>query len=362
MESNNYREEDNLDLWNKSSPNSRLYNIKKILEDYKADKMEIYWRKTKLLRLISYSRYKEFQEEIWMDVWACDGKLWNSTLDRLNLYLRSIDGTSSVITKIKDKISGNLSDDSHKSVPQWTEISPNSKLFEIKKMLECSRSDKLSTIYRKRKLKQFLDDKEYKEFQVEIWMSARNCDWKLWNLTLKCLNYYLHIKSKDIDERVQFCWTSIQDIQSYKLLRDKETWKYCCSKTARMNWRNFWLILPRWNAYTAWRYPWGHSLLSLPSSKKYEQPNADWRGIDESELQNVESEANFMDFYAYSLSKFGHRAIWFRDSSWEWYILDPYIKVRWERDIYPKKLKDYLKKRKIVKAHFYHSNWYKKVI
>ena len=50
-------------------------------------------------------------------------------------------------------------------------------------------------------------------------------------------------------------------------------------------------------------------MLSLPSSKKYEQPNADWRGIDESELQNVESEANFMDFYAYSLSKFGHRAI-----------------------------------------------------
>jgi hypothetical protein len=43
----------------------------------------------------------------------------------------------------------------------------------------------------------------------------------------------------------------------------------------------------------------------------------------------------------------------------EWYVLDPYIKINGKTSIKPIKLGVYMKKwRKIIKAHFYHSNWY----
>ena len=360
MELDKYKEDERLVAWNESSPNSKLHSIKEILEDNKDEKMSIYRIKSKLLRLISYHKYKEFQEKIWMNAWSCDWMLWKLTVEKLNSYLAKLRESESVIWHTQESIKENLLPDCNQPFIRWTENSRDSKLSEIKSMLGYEKQDWFNMKYIKRKLIKLIDFKKYKEFQEEIWMESWSCDWMLWKSTLKHLEYYLHWKNKDIDISAQFYWIPVYSIKSCCLLRDEKTWKLCCSRTARINWKNFWLTLPRWNAYWAWKYPWRNCLSTLPSDKKNTQPSANWPWIEETEISRIPTDANFIDFCAYSRSNFWHRAVWFRDGSWERYVLDPYIKVHWQKDIYPKRLNDYLKKRKIVKAHFYHSNGYRK--
>lgn len=156
----------------------------------------------------------------------------------------------------------------------------------------------------------------------------------------------------------KFCWTSVNKIKSEPFERNSSTWVTWCSKTARNNWKNFWIILPSWNAYDAWQLPWKNCLTTIPSDKKDERPTNKRKWI-ESEKFNSVWKWNYADIYTDSKSaKYWHRAAAFRDDSWQWYVLDPYTRVNWKLDNSPKKLEDYLKFRKIVKAHIYESKWY----
>ena len=157
-----------------------------------------------------------------------------------------------------------------------------------------------------------------------------------------------------------FCWTTVNSIKSEPFEKNSSTWVTWCSKTARFNWKNFWIMLPSWNAYDAWQLPWKSCLTTIPIDKQNEKPTNKRKWIDLEKFNSV-WEWNYADIYTDTKSpKYGHRAAAFKDDSWQWYVLDPYTRVNWKLDDSPKKLEDYLKFRKIVKAHIYESKWYKK--
>ena len=156
----------------------------------------------------------------------------------------------------------------------------------------------------------------------------------------------------------EFCDVPLWEIQSYPYYKNSKTWVTWCSATAQMNWQNFGLNLPNGDAYNAWTKPWKDSLYTLPKDKKEKKPSKNWPTINDSEFQSISDDANFADIYVESKSNYGHRAVAFRDSTWQWYVLDPYIRVKWRLDNSPKKLEDYLSTKKIVKSHFYKSDWY----
>ena len=155
----------------------------------------------------------------------------------------------------------------------------------------------------------------------------------------------------------QFCWSNLSNIKSEPFEKNSKTWVTWCSKTARNNWKNFGIILPAWDAYVAGATPWKDSIQTIPSDKVNDQPEITRNWIEASTLKSL-TRWNYADIYTDSKSSYGHRAAAFKDDSWEWYVLDPYTRVNWRLDSYPKKLEDYLKVRKIVKAHIYESNWY----
>lgn len=156
----------------------------------------------------------------------------------------------------------------------------------------------------------------------------------------------------------EFCWIPVTQIQSLPYQRSSTTWVTWCAKTARENWERFWLNLPHWNAYDAGTKPWADCLATIPGGRKNEKPQNKRSWIT---LETFKSECkwNYADIYTNSTSNYGHRAAAFKDSSWQRYVLDPYTRVNWRLDNTPKKLDDYLQSRKIVKAHFYESTWYK---
>jgi len=155
-----------------------------------------------------------------------------------------------------------------------------------------------------------------------------------------------------------FCWTSVDKIKSEPFEKSSETWVTRCSRTARCNWRNFGISLPSWNAYDAWKFPWQDSLQTIPKDKINKRPESTWKWIEITAFKSV-TEWNYADIYTdASATKYGHRAAVFRDDRWQRYVLDPYTRVNWRLDNSPKKLEDYLKVKKIVKAHFYNSTWY----
>lgn len=155
-----------------------------------------------------------------------------------------------------------------------------------------------------------------------------------------------------------FCWISLNNIKSEPFQKNSKTWVTWCSKTARFNWYNFGLNLPSWNAYDAWRNPWNDSIKTIPEDKKNRRPERWWKWIELSKFKSI-TKWNYADIYVESKSSYGHRAAAFRDDSWQWYVLDPYSRVNWRLDNSPKRLEDYSKARKIVKAHIYESKWYK---
>ena len=157
--------------------------------------------------------------------------------------------------------------------------------------------------------------------------------------------------------RHTFCWTNVSSIKSEPFEKSSQSWVTWNSKTAYNNWKNFWLILPTWDAYDAWKMPWKDSIQSIPKDKINKKPQKSWEWINASMFWNI-NKWNFADIYTDSISNYGGRAIAFKDDNWQWYVLDPYTRVNWRLDGSPKKLEDYIKVMKIVKAHIYESTWY----
>ena len=154
-----------------------------------------------------------------------------------------------------------------------------------------------------------------------------------------------------------FCGTRLSNIRSEPFEKNSRTWVTWCSKTARNNWKNFWIVLPSWNAYDAWRHPWRDSIQTIPRDKIDKQPKKSWKWIEASAFKSI-SKWNYADLYVGSKSDYGHRAAAFKADNWQWYVLDPYVRVNNILDNSPKKLEDYMRSRKIVKAHIYESRWY----
>lgn len=154
-----------------------------------------------------------------------------------------------------------------------------------------------------------------------------------------------------------FLWTKVENIQSSPYYRNSNTWVTRCSKTARENGKRFWIVLPSWNAYDAWETPWQGCKWTLPENKVNKKPQKSWEWIPTPQFVSY-WKWNYADIYVESRSNYWHRAAAFRDDSWQWYVLDPYTRVNWRLDTSPKKLEDYVKCKKIVKAHFYESRWY----
>ena len=194
--------------------------------------------------------------------------------------------------------------------------------------------------------KAFLEDLNKWEYVPQPWEDENNWNnWNNWN------------ENMEIWHGNTFCWISVDDIKSSPYYRNSQTWVTWCSKTARENWKRFWLILPSGNAYDAWERPWQDCLWTLPADKVNERPRKRRKAIEPANFVSW-SKWNYADIYVESWSDYGHRAAAFKDDSWQWYVLDPYTRVNWRLDTTPKKLEDYVKIKKILKAHFYESKWY----
>lgn len=191
---------------------------------------------------------------------------------------------------------------------------------------------------------EFLDELNQWEYVPQPWD-----DWNNWN---EGWNENVEIRQSNT-----FCGATIDNILSSPYYRNSQTWVTWCSKTARENWKRFGIVLPSWNAYDAWERPWQDCLWTLPADKVNDKPKKRWKAIEPSDFI-AWSKWNYADIYVESKSDYGHRAAAFKDDSWQWYVLDPYTRVNWRLDTKPKKLEDYVKVKKIVKAHFYESKGY----
>ena len=295
----------------------------------------------------------------------------------------------------------------------WNSESPMSKIWEIKKILEPTQWDSFSVKILKTNLLQLIKDWNYVDFQKKIGMPNKLCDWLLWTTSLNYLiNYIIWIEDNwdsgnIVSETIKYIWNvfkygkinieeipepektidsivttpypspkiekqkeriddygmfwdiRIWDIESYPTVKNNETDSYCCSKTARLNGLHFGISLPRWNAYSAWALSSSWVIETIPKEQSWKKPNNGWWHITKWEFDLVNNTANFADIYAESSSSYGHRAIAIRDSKWERFVLDPYVKINGKKSLKPIKLIDYITKwRKILKAHFYHSNGY----
>ena len=123
--------------------------------------------------------------------------------------------------KMKDK----------KEMKRWDKM--KMELLELKLSITCS--------YFK-DFKSFLEELKKWEYESESIQS--------WNESLDFTDH-------------EFCWLWLWEIQSYPYYKNSETQITWCSRTAWMNWQNFWLNLPRWDAYNAWEKPWENSINSL---------------------------------------------------------------------------------------------------
>jgi hypothetical protein len=188
---------------------------------------------------------------------------------------------------------------------------------------------------------------EFKDFLVEL---------KKWNDTNEDEN------SDNLDtiwSDNEFLWTKVSEIESQPFYKNPGTWVTRCAATANFNAKDFWLDLPWWNAYDAWKEIWKGLQKTLPSWRKKDRPNDSRGKISASAFPSQQDKINFADLYTGSSSNYWHRVVWFKDNLWERYVLDPYTRVNGILGNKPHKLIDYTKSRKIVKAHFYNSPWYK---
>ena len=232
-------------IWTLISPNSKLNEIEGIIEG----NLWKEWIK-KLSKFLEQQDYIWFQKEIgltWNDV---DGRLWVKTYNRLIRYIEDKFQADLLLTilspvipnkNVRYKIYNNppmllwentylgtsvwgdnfyieIWANAWKDAPNlqhkdyikntnkntvsfktWTETSENSKLNEIKSLLNSFwKNDTVENLLK------LLDNKEYKDFQKEIWMEPWFCDWKLWSLTVKYLDYYLKenvISTKSVSKK-----------------------------------------------------------------------------------------------------------------------------------------------------------------
>lgn len=130
-----------------------------------------------------------------------------------------------------------------------------------------------------------------------------------------------------------------------------------CAKTAKENAEKFGIELPSGNARDASQeVPTAENYkTTLPADKKTDRPQRSREPLTIEDFNAMEG-VNVADIYPDSKSKYGHRAVAFRDISGERMVLDPYIKVNGVRDTKPKKLEDYMQARKVFKSHFYEAN------
>lgn len=178
---------------------------------------------------------------------------------------------------------------------------------------------------------------------------------KLWNNTNKP-----NETPEIIDDTHEFFWTKISEIESQPYYKNPEEGGTTrCSATAQFNGLDFGLTLPTGNAYDAWsKVPTISAYTdTIPSWNQAEKPSANWPAIAIDNFIPTD-DSNFADIYTSSQSGYGHRAIAFKDSLWEWYVLDPYTRVNWILDGSPKKLDDYMNQRKVVKSNFYTASNY----
>ena len=240
-------------------------------------------------------------------------------------------------------------------------------------LFEWLKNDKSLLKYAELKMKDEKDLKRWEKFNLEL-LELRlsiTCkyfkDFKIFLEDLKrgevvedtSTDTWQNMQVETIDlQNSYFCWVSVWEIQSYPFYRNSQSWVTRCSRTARMNGQNFGLNLPKWDAYNAWEKPWENSINSLPKNKKEKKPSKNWSPLNIWEFNSIWNDINFADIYTESKSNYWHRAVAFRDNTWQRYVLDPYTRVNGVLNSTPKKLQDYMKNKKIVKAHFYKSNWY----
>lgn len=299
-------------IWNSESPMSKIWEIKEILEPTEWDSFKIKIIKSNLLQLIRLWNYTDFQKKIGMPNKQCDWLLWSTSLDYLMQY----------IVWIEENWDENII---------WETIKYIWNIFK------------------------------YGESSQEEITEPKDRGQSLASHRTTTSNSSLQIKKgkEKVDSNPMFLDTPIWKIISYPTIKNEETESYCCSRTARLNGLHFWISLPRWNAYSAWIFPTKWIIEIIPKEKEWKKPSKDRVAIGEWEFKSVDTSANFADIYAESSNSYGHRAIAIRDTTWKRYILDPYIKIDGKKSLNPIKLKDYITKwRRILKAHFYHSNWY----
>ena len=299
-------------VWNSESPMSKIWEIKEILEPTEWDNYKVKIIKSNLFQLIRNWNYITFQKKIGMPDKQCDWLLWTTSLDYLIQYIVWIEdwGESNIVWETVKYIW---------NIFKYGKISPD-EIAEPKNRMSTPVSPHIP-----------INDPSLHARQTK----------------------------ENISSNHMFLDTPIWNIVSHPTIKNEDTESYCCSKTARLNGLHFWISLPRWNAYNAWILPTTWIIEIIPKEKSWKKPNRSRIAIEEWEFNLVNPSANFADIYAESSSSYGHRAIAIRDTEWKRYILDPYIRINGKKSLKPIKLKDYITKwRKILKAHFYHSNWY----
>ena len=202
--------------WNETSPTSKLVQIKSKLDEPKRTKISMmgdlfyteivpYEEIEEIKNLINNSEYREFQKAIWMNIKDCDWKLWEITLDYLEIYIEKIINIYNAIQETQKEISSlwEQGDEEQKSTiseyeKTWNVTSPNSRLPQIKNRLNKTYRIRYFDCYAYKlkykeieRLKGLINNYEYRKFQKAIWMDIKNCDWKLWPTTLDYLGIFI---------------------------------------------------------------------------------------------------------------------------------------------------------------------------
>lgn len=129
-----------------------------------------------------------------------------------------------------------------------------------------------------------------------------------------------------------------------------------CSRTAYKNGRTFWVNLPQGNAYNASAakpLDTQHYIGTVPEGKASSRPGNWWARLSTETITSNDN-VNFADIAVSSKSKYWHRAVAFKWTDNDWYVLDPY---RTWRSTKPVSMEDYASKNKILKAHLYNAPW-----
>lgn len=126
-----------------------------------------------------------------------------------------------------------------------------------------------------------------------------------------------------------------------------------CSKTARLNAKQFWLIVPQWHASESFTHP--------PKDNRFVR-NIHMKNNNYVNLNNMQNsdDVNFADLEVTSSNGYWHRAAAFKDTLGRRYILDPYVSPYKKNDKddegnylneIPQPIENY--RRKIIQANLY---------